>query len=214
MPSINLGRVGGSGGDWAQNDQSSAAYIKNRPCYDNVEEITWSAEDETDSFAATLIDSGTGESKQITFHKISDRLPCAEDFDGHPMHFTAGIAGFDIEALDKRAFLEHDDGNLYGYYLCYFMAARRTGAFSVSFDGELSGDAPSTGLYVAAKVDLTYVRLTLGQKKRLDVGLLPEGTSPVKVVDIGSADFDPSTFDFSQFQPGDVILIAGDGSIS
>lgn len=28
MPSINLGRVGGSGGDWAQNDPNSADTIK------------------------------------------------------------------------------------------------------------------------------------------------------------------------------------------
>lgn len=32
----------------------------------------------------------------------------------------------------------------------------------------------------------------------------------IKIVDIGSSEFDPASFDFSQFKPGDIIFVFSD----
>ena len=47
---------------------------------------------------------------------------------------------------------------------------------------------------------------------KLDKRLLPDDigvSSPIKVIDIGSDSFDPSGIDFTQYSPGDIILVVG-----
>ena len=47
---------------------------------------------------------------------------------------------------------------------------------------------------------------------KLDKRLLPDDisvSSPIKVIDIGNDSFDPSGIDFTQYSPGDIILVVG-----
>lgn len=221
MPKINLGRVlgAGGGGDWLQHDPGAENYIKNRPCYNNREVITWDGDTTgLETFTATAVSTEDGQVSQLAFYRISERTPAAYDFDGNPLSVVTGPSNIDlsIEAFSAGVFRESNGGILYcDFVLFEILIAKRTGDFHIkpedTMNGEndVTGTIPATGFYVYGSGGMKRFSATVGQLKKLDPALLPEGISGRHVVDIGSGELDMSTLDFSNYAAGDEILIVG-----
>lgn len=222
MPEINLGRVlgAGGGGDWLQHDPGAENYIKNRPCYNNREVITWDGDTTgLETFTATAVSTEDGQVSQLAFYRISERTPAAYDFDGNPLSVVTGPFNIDlsIEAFSAGVFRESNGGILYCDFAFFeLLIAKRTGDFHIKPEdtlngkNDVTGTIPATGFYVYGSGGMKSFSATVGQLKKLDPALLPEGTSPVKVIDIGDAQADPASIDFSTYKAGDVILVVGD----
>lgn len=227
MPKVNLGNVVGvgvGGGNWNQNDPLGDGYISDRPCYNNQETITWDGDTAgLETFTATAVKAEDGTETELAFYRISERTPSAYDFDGNPLSFKIGTISVDnITTGDKEGLsheLFHDIGG--GILYCdvgifKILVARRTGDFYIAADSSadgksVSGTIPAIGLYVCGSPGIDSLSMTIGQVKKLDASMLPEGTSPVKVVDIGNATTESiADMDFSAYQAGDVILLVGD----
>lgn len=213
MPQINIGKVRMTSVDYAVNNPNQTGYIANRPCYftgNTIEE--------------TLMDV------------VSLEIGAGKNYSGKPMKagetYRLTIKGTTVELT---AFTETVDGTtvtVIGDSYVEFAAAQGDGAApfvpkygyslymvntSVSLittDG--TGEMLKTAFGLTAEeLAANNVSVTLThptpETVKLDKRLLPDdiGASSIKIIDIGSGQIDPSGIDFTQYSPGDIILVVG-----
>lgn len=214
MPQINIGKVRMTSVDYAVNNPNQTGYIANRPCY----------------FTGNTIE-------EILMDAVSVEIGTGQDYSGKPMKsgeiYRLTIKGTTVELT---AFTETVNGTTatvigdsyvdfsasqgdgatpfvpkYGYMLC--MANTAVVFFVTDGTGEMLKAA--FGLteeeLAAGNVSVTLTHPT-PETVKLDKRLLPDdiGTSSsIKVIDIGSGSIDPSGIDFTQYSPGDIILVVG-----
>lgn len=199
--------------NYAVNDPNQPGYIANRPCYFTGKTIE-----------ETLMDA------------VSVKIDAGQSYNGKPMEagetYRLTIKGTTVELA---AFTETVDGTtvtVIGDSVADFVAAQEDGAAPfVPTYGYLLYMANTTvafaitdktGEMLKAAFGLTAdelaaknVSVTLAhpvpETVKLDKRLLPDdiGASPIKIIDIGSGSFDPNGIDFTQYSPGDVILVVG-----
>ena len=213
MPQINLGKVRMTDADYAVNDPNHLGYIANRPCFFTGKFIE-----------ETLLDA------------VSVEIGAEKNYSGKPMKagetYRLTIKGITVELT---AFTETADGvtgTVIGDSVADFAAAQKDGAapfapkygyslymvntmialITTDKTGEMLKAAFGlTAEELAAKnVSVTLTQLT-PETVKLDKRLLPDdiGASSIKIIDTGSASFDPSGIDFTQYSPGDIILVVG-----
>lgn len=213
MPQINLGKVRMTDADYAVNDPNHLGYIANRPCYFTGKFIE-----------ETLMDA------------VSVKIGAENNYSGKPMKagetYRLTIKGTTVELT---AFTETADGvtgTIIGDSVADFSASQGDGAApfvpkygyslymvntAVAFittdeTGEMLRAAFGlTAEELAAKnVSVTLTHPT-PETVKLDKRLLPDdiGASSIKIIDTGSDSFDPSGIDFTQYSPGDIILVVG-----
>lgn len=213
MPQINLGKVRMTDADYAVNDPNHLGYIANRPCFFTGKFIE-----------ETLMDA------------VSVEIGAENNYSGKPMKsgetYRLTIKGTTVELT---AFTETADGvtgTVIGDSVADFAAAQKDGAAPfvpkygyslymvntmvalITTDGTgemLKAAFGLTAEELAAKnVSVTLTHLT-PETVKLDKRLLPDdiGASSIKIIDIGSDSFDPSGIDFTQYSPGDIILVVG-----
>lgn len=199
--------------NYAVNDPNQPGYIANRPCYFTGKTIE-----------ETLMDA------------VSVEIDAEQAYSGKPMKagetYRLTIKGTTVELT---AFTETADGvtgTIIGDSVADFSASQGDGAApfvpkygyslymvntTVAFittdeTGEMLRAAFGlTAEELAAKnVSVTLTHPT-PETVKLDKRLLPDdiGASSIKIIDIGSGSFDPSRIDFTQYSPGDVILVVG-----
>lgn len=213
MPQINLGKVRMTDADYAVNDPNHLGYIANRPCFFTGKFIE-----------ETLLDA------------VSVEIGAGKNYSGKPMKagekYRLTIKGTTVELT---AFTETVDGvtaTIIGDSYVDFAAAQEDGAAPfVPTYGYLLYMANTTVAFVitdktgemlkaafgltAEELAAKNVSVTLThpvpETVKLDKRLLPDdiGASPIKIIDIGSGSFDPNGIDFTQYSPGDVILVVG-----
>lgn len=218
MPQINLGKVRMTDADYAVNDPNQPGYIANRPCYftgKTVEETLLDAVSVEigagQSCSGKLMEAG--EKYRLTIKGTTVELTAfTETVDG----VTATIIGDSY--VDFAA--AQEDGAApfvpkYGYLLGVMSKGGEShlGLIPTDSTGEMLKAAFGlTAEELAAKnVSVTLTHLT-PETVKLDKRLLPDdiGASSIKIIDTGSASFDPSGIDFTQYSPGDIILVVGD----
>lgn len=213
MPQINLGKVRATDADYAVNDPNQLGYIANRPCY-----FTGKLIEETLMDAVSLeIGAGkqysgktmkAGETYRLTIKGTTVELTAFTETVEGTIVTVIGDSYVDFEAAQE-------DGAApfvpkYGYMLCMV----NTGVvFDITDEtGEMLRAAFGlTAEELAAKnVSVTLTHPT-PETVKLDKRLLPDdiGASSIKIVDTGSDSFDPSGIDFTQYSPGDIILVVG-----
>lgn len=218
MPQINIGKVRMTSVDYAVNNPNQTGYIANRPCYftgNTIEEILMDA---------VSVEIGTGQA-------YSGKPMEA----GETYRLTIKGTTVELTAFTETA----DDGvtaTIIGDSYADFVAAQEDGAapFVPKYGyllGVISGGGESnlaliptdgTGEMLKAAFGLTAEELEAGnvsvtlthpipETVKLDKRLLPDdiGASSIKIIDTGSGSFDPSGIDFTQYSPGDVILVVG-----
>ena len=213
MPQINLGKVRMTDADYAVNDPNHLGYIANRPCYFTGKTIE-----------ETLMDA------------VSVEIGAENNYSGKPMKagetYRLTIKGTTVELT---AFTETADGvtgTVSGDSVADFGAAQKDGAApfvpkygytlymantTVAFaitdkTGEMLKAAFGlTAEELAAKNVSVTLTHPVPEAVKLDKRLLPDdiGASSIKIIDTGSASFDPSGIDFTQYSPGDIILVVG-----
>lgn len=213
MPQINLGKVRMTDADYAVNDPNQPGYIANRPCYFTGKTIE-----------ETLMDA------------VSVEIGEGKEYSGKPMKagetYRLTIKGTTVELT---AFTETVDGTTVtaiGDSVADFAAAQKDGAAPfVPKYGYLLYMANTivafaitdkTGEMLKAAFGLTAEELAaknvsvtlthpIPEAVKLDKRLLPDdiGASSIKIIDTGSDSFDPSGIDFTQYSPGDIILVVG-----
>lgn len=214
MPQINLGKVRMTDADYAVNDPNHLGYIANRPCFFTGKFIE-----------ETLLDA------------VSVEIGAGKNYSGKPMKagetYRLTIKGTTVELT---AFTETVNGvtaTIIGDSYVDFAAAQEDGAApfvpkygytlymvntSVAFaatdeTGEMLRAAFGlTAEELAAKNVSVTLTHPVPEAVKLDKRLLPDDigvSSPIKVIDIGSDSFDPSGIDFTQYSPGDIILVVG-----
>ena len=213
MPQINIGKVRMTSVDYAVNNPNQTGYIANRPCYftgNTIEEILMDAV--SGEIGAGQAYSGkpmkAGETYRLTIKGTTVELTA---FTETANDLTYTIIGDSVMGL----FGPQEDGAApfvpqYGYSL---YMVNTTVAF-ITTDG--------TGEMLRAAFGLTAEELAAGnvsvtlthpapETVKLDKRLLPDdiGTSSIKIIDIGSGSIDPSGIDFTQYSPGDIILVVG-----
>lgn len=213
MPQINLGKVRMTDADYAVNDPNHLGYIANRPCF----------------FTGKFIE-------ETLMNAVSVEIGAGKNYSGKPMKagetYRLTIKGTTVELT---AFTETADGvtvTIIGDSVADFSASQGDGAApfvpkygyslymvntTVAFittdkTGEMLRAAFGlTAEELAAKnVSVTLTHPT-PETVKLDKRLLPDdiGASSIKIIDTGSASFDPSGIDFTQYAPGDIILVVG-----
>lgn len=196
MPEINLGRVLGAP-DYEQNDPGLAGYIKNRPFYADLRTVEWDGTAE----GSDSLDIGG-----VTYYRVSALTPGREELIGQAV--TMALAdGTNAEiSITEAICVEPAAGFRYITHadMPYIVIADASG--TVSCDGA-DITVPAAGVYAAQAV--TSLSLAFGTVKKMEQKFLPEGTSPVKVIDIGDVQVDLTAIDFSTYKTGDVILIVG-----
>ena len=217
MPQINLGKVRATDADYAVNDPNQLGYIANRPCYFTgkfIEEILMDAV--SVEIGAKQAYSGkpmkAGEKYRLTIKGTTVELTAfTETVDG----VTATIIGDSY--VDSAA--AQEDGAApfvpkYGYLLAVMSEGGESYLGLIPTDGTGEMLKAAFGL-TAEELAATNVSVTLThpvpETVKLDKRLLPDdiGTSSIKIIDIGSGSFDPSGIDFTQYAPGDIILVVG-----
>ena len=213
MPQINLGKVRMTDADYAVNDPNHLGYIANRPCYFTGKTIE-----------ETLMDA------------VSVEIDAEQAYSGKPMKagetYRLTIKGTTVE---HTAFTETVDGTtvtVIGDRVADFVAAQEDGAApfvpkygyllymvntTVAFittdeTGEMLRAAFGlTAEELAAKNVSVTLTHPVPEAVKLDKRLLPDdiGASSIKIIDTGSDSFDPSGIDFTQYSPGDIILVVG-----
>ena len=213
MPQINLGKVRMTDADYAVNDPNQLGYIANRPCFFTGKFIE-----------ETLMDA------------VSVEIGAGKEYSGKPMKagetYRLTIKGTTVELT---AFTDVVDGTTVtaiGDSVADFAAAQEDGAAPfvpkygyilymmntvVSFvitdeTGEMLRAAFGlTAEELAAKNVSVTLTHPVPEAVKLDKRLLPDdiGTSSIKIIDAGSDSFDPSGIDFTQYSPGDIILVVG-----
>lgn len=217
MPQINLGKVRMTDADYAVNDPNHLGYIANRPCY-----FTGKTIEET-LMNAVSVEIGTGknysgkpmkagEKYRLTIKGTTVELTAfTETVDG----VTATIIGDSY--VDFAA--AQEDGAApfvpkYGYLLGVMSEGGESHLGLIPTDGTgemLKAAFGLTAEELAAKnVSVTLTHPT-PETVKLDKRLLPDdiGASSIKIIDTGSDSFDPSGIDFTQYSPGDIILVVG-----
>jgi hypothetical protein len=213
MPQINLGKVRMTDADYAVNDPNQPGYIANRPCYFTGKTIE-----------ETLMDA------------VSVEIGAEKNYSGKPMKagetYRLTIKGITVELT---AFTETADGvtgTVIGDSVADFAAAQKDGAapfvpkygYSLYMVNTMIAliTTDKTGEMLRAAFGLTAEELAaknasvtlthpVPEAVKLDKRLLPDdiGASSIKIIDTGSASFDPSGIDFTQYAPGDIILVVG-----
>ena len=213
MPQINLGKVRMTDADYAVNDPNHLGYIANRPCFFTGKFIE-----------ETLMDA------------VSVEIGAGKNYSGKPMKagetYRLTIKGTTVELT---AFTETVDGTTVtaiGDSVADFVAAQKDGAApfvpkygyvlymvntAVAFiatdeTGEMLRAAFGlTAEELAAKNVSVTLTHPIPEAVKLDKRLLPDdiGASSIKIIDTGSDSFDPSGIDFTQYSPGDIILVVG-----
>lgn len=199
--------------NYAVNDPNQPGYIANRPCYftgKTIEETLMDAVSvETDAGQAY---SGkpmkAGETYRLTIKGTTVELTAfTETLDGTTVTVIGdSVANFAAAQEDGAApFVP-----TYGYLL---YMANTTVAFAITDKtGEMLKAAFGlTAEELAAKNVSVTLTHPVPETVKLDKRLLPDdiGASPIKIIDIGSGSFDPNGIDFTQYSPGDVILVVG-----
>lgn len=213
MPQINIGKVRMTSVDYAVNNPNQTGYIANRPCYftgNTIEEILLDAV--SVEIGAEQAYSGkpmkAGETYRLTIKGTTVELTAfTETVNG----VTATIIGDSVADFSAS----QGDGAApfvpkYGYSLCMV----NTMVILIPTDG--TGEMLKTAFGLTAEelaagnvsVTLTH---PVQETVKLDKRLLPDdiGASSIKIIDIGSGSLDPSGIDFTQYSPGDVILVVG-----
>lgn len=213
MPQINLGKVRMTDADYAVNDPNHLGYIANRPCFFTGKFIE-----------ETLLDA------------VSVEIGAGKNYSGKPMKagetYRLTIKGTTVELTAFTETVDGVTGTIIGDSVADFSASQGDGAApfvpkygyllymvntTVAFittdkTGEMLRAAFGlTAEELAAKnVSVTLTHLT-PETVKLDKRLLPDdiGASSIKIIDTGSASFDPSGIDFTQYAPGDIILVVG-----
>ena len=213
MPQINLGKVRMTDADYAVNDPNHLGYIANRPCFFTGKFIE-----------ETLMDA------------VSVEIGAENNYSGKPMKsgetYRLTIKGTTVELT---AFTETADGvtgTVIGDSVADFAAAQKDGAapfvpkygYSLYMVNTMVAliTTDGTGEMLKAAFGLTAEELAaknvsvtlthpVPEAVKLDKRLLPDdiGASSIKIIDIGSDSFDPSGIDFTQYSPGDIILVVG-----
>jgi hypothetical protein len=199
--------------NYAVNDPNQPGYIANRPCYFTGKTIE-----------ETLMDA------------VSVEIGAENNYSGKPMKagetYRLTIKGTTVELT---AFTETADGvtgTVIGDSVADFAAAQKDGAapfvpkygYSLYMVNTMVAliTTDGTGEMLKAAFGLTAEELAaknvsvtlthpVPETVKLDKRLLPDdiGASPIKIIDIGSGSFDPNGIDFTQYSPGDVILVVG-----
>lgn len=199
--------------DYAVNDPNQPGYIANRPCYFTGKFIE-----------ETLMDA------------VSVEIGAGKEYSGKPMKagetYRLTIKGTTVELT---AFTETADGvtgTIIGDSVADFSASQGDGAApfvpkygyslymvntTVAFittdkTGEMLRAAFGlTAEELAAKNVSVTLTHPVPEAVKLDKRLLPDdiGASSIKIIDTGSDSFDPSGIDFTQYSPGDIILVVG-----
>lgn len=213
MPQINIGKVRMTSVDYAVNNPNQTGYIANRPCYftgNTIEE--------------TLMDG------------MSVEIGAEQAYSGKPM--KAGetcrltIKGTTVELTAFTETVEDATATIIGDSAVDFFASQEEGAapFVPKYGYSLYMVntrvalivTDGTGEMLKTAFGLTEEELTAGnisvtlthpvpETVKLDKRLLPDdiGASSIKIIDIGSGQIDPSGIDFTQYSPGDIILVVG-----
>lgn len=217
MPQINLGKVRMTDADYAVNDPNHLGYIANRPCFFTGKFIEETLLDAVSvEIGAGKNYSGkpmkAGEKYRLTIKGTTVELTAfTETVDG----VTATIIGDSY--VDFAA--AQEDGAApfvpkYGYLLGVMSEGGESNLGLIPTDGTgemLKAAFGLTAEELAAKnVSVTLTHLT-PETVKLDKRLLPDdiGASSIKIIDTGSDSFDPSGIDFTQYSPGDIILVVG-----
>ncbi len=213
MPQINLGKVRMTDADYAVNDPNQLGYIANRPCY-----FTGNTIEET-LMDAVSVEIGSennysgkpmkaGETYRLTIKGTTVELTA----------FTETVDGTTVTAIGDSVadfVASQEDGAApfvpkYGYLL--YMVNTRVAFATTDKTGEMLRAAFGlTAEELAAKNVSVTLTHPIPEAVKLDKRLLPDdiGASSIKIIDIGSGSFDPSGIDFTQYSPGDIILIVG-----
>lgn len=217
MPQINLGKVRMTDADYAVNDPNHLGYIANRPCYftgKTIEETLMNAV--SVEIGAENNYSGkpmkAGETYRLTIKGTTVELTAfTETVDG----VTATIIGDSY--VDFAA--AQEDGAApfvpkYGYLLGVMSEGGESNLGLIPTDGTgemLRAAFGLTAEELAAKNVSVTLTHPVPEAVKLDKRLLPDdiGVSSIKIIDTGSASFDPSGIDFTQYSPGDIILVVG-----
>lgn len=213
MPQINIGKVRMTSVDYAVNNPNQTGYIANRPCY-----FTGNTIEETLMDAVSL-DIGTrknysgksmkaGETYRLTIKGTTVELTAfTETVDGT----TVTVIG---DSYVEFAAAQGDGAAPFVPKYGYSLYMVNTSVSLITTDG--------TGEMLKTAFGLTEEELTAGnisvtlthlapETVKLDKRLLPDdiGASSIKIIDIGSGQIDPSGIDFTQYSPGDIILVVG-----
>ena len=213
MPQINIGKVRMTSVDYAVNNPNQTGYIANRPCYftgNTIEEILMDA---------VSVEIGTGqpysgkpmkagEKYRLTIKGTTVELTAFTETIGGATATIIGdsVADFSASQGDGAALFVPK----YGYSL--YMVNTTVALITTDGTGEMLKAA--FGL-TAEELTAKNVSVTLThpvpETVKLDKRLLPDdiGASSIKIIDIGSGSFDPSGIDFTQYSPGDIILVVG-----
>lgn len=213
MPQINLGKVRMTDADYAVNDPNQPGYIANRPCY-----FTGNTIEETLMDAVSLEINAekqysgksmkAGEIYRLTIKGTTVELTAfTETVDG----VTGTIIGDSVADFSAS----QGDGAApfvpkYGYSL--YMVNTTVAFITTDKTGEMLRAAFGlTAEELAAKNVSVTLTHPIPETVKLDKRLLPDdiGASSIKIIDTGSASFDPSGIDFTQYAPGDIILVVG-----
>lgn len=214
MPQINLGKVRMTDADYAVNDPNQPGYIANRPCY-----FTGKTIEETLMDAVSLEINNVkqysgkpmkaGETYRLTIKGTTAELTAfTETVDGTVFTIIGdSVADFSASQEDDAApFVPK-----YGYIL--YMAKTMVAFATTDETGEMLRAAFGlTAEELAAKNVSVTLTHPVPETVKLDKRLLPDDisvSSPIKVIDTGSDSFDPSGIDFTQYSPGDIILVVG-----
>lgn len=217
MPQINLGKVRMTDADYAVNDPNHLGYIANRPCFftgKTIEEILMDAV--SVEIGAEKNYSGkpmkAGETYRLTIKGTTVELTAfTETVDG----VTATIIG---DSYVDFAASESGTGSFvpkYGYLLGVMSEGGESHLGLIPTDGTgemLKAAFGLTAEELAAKNVSVTLTHPVPEVVKLDKRLLPDDISvpsPIKIIDIGSDSFDPSGIDFTQYSPGDIILVVG-----
>lgn len=213
MPQINLGKVRMTDADYAVNDPNHLGYIANRPCFFTGKTIE-----------ETLMDA------------VSVEIGSGKEYSGKPMKagetYRLTIKGTTVELTAFTETVDGTTGTEIGDSAAEFVAAQKDGAApfvpkygyvlymvntTVAFittdeTGEMLRAAFGlTAEELAAKNVSVTLTHPVPEAVKLDKRLLPDdiGASSIKIIDTGSDSFDPSGIDFTQYSPGDIILVVG-----
>lgn len=213
MPQINLGKVRMTDADYAVNDPNHLGYIANRPCFFTGKFIEETLMD------AVSVEIGTeknysgkpmkaGETYRLTIKGATVELTAfTETADG----VTGTIIGDSVADFSAS----QGDGAApfvpkYGYSL--YMVNTTVAFITTDKTGEMLRAAFGlTAEELAAKNVSVTLTHPVPEAVKLDKRLLPDdiGASSIKIIDTGSDSFDPSGIDFTQYSPGDIILVVG-----
>lgn len=213
MPQINIGKVRMTSVDYAVNNPNQTGYIANRPCYftgNTIEEILMDA---------VSVEIGAGQPYSGKLMEAGEKYRLT--IKGTTVELTAftetveGVTGTIIGDSYADFAASQGDGAApfvpkYGYSL--YMVNTTVAFFITDGTGEMLKTAFGlTAEELAAKNVSVTLTHPVPEAVKLDKRLLPDniGASSIKIIDIGSGSFDPSGIDFTQYAPGDIILVVG-----